>query len=403
MTARAVPWVAPVFYGAVLLVGVLTSDGPGWSLAGFALGSIVLLALELLERRLPPSSRTATAMLAARVVVTAGVILLDRAQIAQVLIVLIPFQAYFTLGRRVSLSLAGGFLAAAPVVLEVTEPGWRRDTEQVGDLLMLTLGLVMAVTMAAVAVEAHAGRARLEAAQHEVAELTASAERARLARDIHDTVGHHLTAIAVQLEKSAAFRDLDRDASDRALTDARQSARLALADVRGAVRALRETPGPVSLAGLLDELTARLSGSGPRVDAEVVGAQDGWDTEALTALFRVAQEGLTNAVRHARAQRVTVRVCFRADDAVLAITDDGIGMTTDGGSTPGHPVHRPADPPEVESLGPRPGGGAERGSGYGLIGIRERVQALDGRLDVRSAPGAGTTLTVRVPRSGVSA
>ena len=427
MAARAVPWVAPVFYGAVLLAGLTASGGPRWTLAGFTCGLVVLAALDQFERLRHPTGTpvaTATTLLVARVVSTAIVIALDPSQVSRVLIVLIPFQAYFAFGRLVSLALAGSFLAAAPVVLATTDPAWYRNVEQLGDLLMLTLGMVMAVAMAAVAVEAQTGRARLEQAQGELAELSAAAERARLARDIHDSVGHHLTAIAVQLEKSAAFRDLDGAAADRALANARQSARLALTDVRIAVRALREASGPTSLAARLDELAARLSGASLRISAELIGTQEGYDSATLTALYRVAQEGLTNTVRHANASRAAVRVCLGAESAELEVTDDGCGLPSGGGEGPGADTaaglaggaEARHEPSAVAASGPGSAGPAAVGlaadplarpepweprtwpAGYGLLGIQERVLALGGRLQVRTAPGAGTTLTVTVPR-----
>ena len=436
MAAPAVPWVATVFYGAVLLAGLTALDGPRWTLAGFIGGLVLLMALDLGERLRYPGRtpvRVAAALLATRLVLTATVILLDASHVSRVLIVLIPFQAYFAFGRHVSLALAGTFQVAAPVVLAVADPGWFRNPEKVGDLVMLSLGILMAVAMAAVAVEAETGRVRLQEAQGELAELSAAAERARLARDLHDSVGHHLTAIAVQLEKSASFRDLDRAAADQALSDARQSARLALSDVRTAVRTLRETSGPVSLAALLAELAARLSGPNLRVSSEVTGSPHGYDHATLDALYRVAQEGLTNAVKHASAGHAVVRVDLGADIAVLEVTDDGCGLPQPGPSAetaepaaatdapaalerpvaamagpadaviraaaavvrPDHDAGHDLDPGPIRNAPRRAGRAA---AGYGLIGIQERVQTLGGRLLVRSAPEAGTTLTITVPR-----
>jgi signal transduction histidine kinase len=222
------------------------------------------------------------------------------------------------------------------------------------------------------------------------------------------------------------------------LSDARRSARLALTDVRTAVRALRESSGPISLAALLDDLADGLSGPRLLVRASVTGSQDGYDSATLTALYRVAQEGLTNAVKHARAGRVSVLVSLGPEAAVLEVIDDGCGMPSPqaaagltapwraaplvAGEATGVTcpaagsvvVERPVAPavgrrpvpaqpdraaPATDRDDVTPGGAAVR-AGYGLIGIRERVQALGGRLHVRSAPGAGTTLAVTVPRTG---
>jgi signal transduction histidine kinase len=195
------------------------------------------------------------------------------------------------------------------------------------------------------------------------------AERNRLARDIHDGLGHHLTAIAVLLEKADTFRERDPAAADRALVDARRSARQALDDVRASVRSLRAETEPFRLAAALDDLVRRASDDGLAVRVDVAGDEARYETTALTALYRAAQEGITNARRHARASRVDVTVDLDPSRARLVVADDGQGF--------------PADR-----------------EGVGLTGMRERIGLEGGSVDVRSAAGAGTRLTVTIPRAG---
>ncbi|KUN30089.1 hypothetical protein AQJ23_05020 [Streptomyces antibioticus] len=370
-----VPWVSPLLYGAVLLGGLYYSaaglgDGPGllsWHTAGFVAALAVLAAVEAAGRRrsLPP-----VPLLLAQCVLTGAVVVLDASELSRVLFVLLPFTAYFALGRTAALALGALCLAGPLTGRLLTTRDWYRDTEYVSDLLMLAVGLVLAISMAAVAVGEQRARREVQEYAARVAELSAATERNRLARDIHDSLGHHLTAISVQLEIASEFAALDPHAAGRAMTEARQSVKLALGDVRQSVRALREeAPRPALSAALAG--WAREGGGGPRVSVAVTGEEDGYGTAALTALHRAAQEGLTNALRHARASRVSVDLRLADDGARLTVADDGRGFVP-----------------------------AETTTGFGLTGMRERVHLVAGSVDIDSAPGHGTRLTVLVPRGG---
>ncbi|MFF3374062.1 sensor histidine kinase [Streptomyces sp. NPDC002680] len=368
-----VRWVAPLLYGAVLVGGLYYAAaglgegrGPsGWRTAGFVAVIGALFALEAAVRRRPATRLPA---LLARSGLIVAVVLLDASGLSQVLFVLLPFTAYFAFGRTTALALGALCLAGLLTSYLLTAPGWYRDLEHVSDLLMLTVGLVLALSMAAVAVGEQRARLELQEYAARVAVLSAAAERNRLARDIHDSLGHHLTAMSVQLEMASDFRALDPDAAQRALNEARQSVRLALGDVRQSVRALRDEAVRPALSDALAGL-ARDGGAPPRVTVEVSGDEDGYGTAELTALYRAAQEGVTNARRHALASRVTVVVRLAGDAARLVVTDDGRGFAP-----------------------------ATAATGFGLVGMRERVQLVAGQVEIDSGPGAGTRLTVTVPR-----
>jgi signal transduction histidine kinase len=106
--------------------------------------------------------------------------------------------------------------------------------------------------------------------------------------------------------------------------------------------------------------------AGGPVSIDVSGDEDGHPLPVLTAVYRAAQEGITNARRHAGAGRITVRLAFAPDTVTLVVADDGCGFVPD-----------------------RPG--------FGLTGMRERIEEVGGQVDVDSHPGAGTRLTVSVP------
>lgn len=370
-----VPWVSPLLYGAVLAGGVYylaagLGEGPAlwsWRTAGFVAALVALFVLDLAERRW---SGARVAALFSRCVLTGVVVALDASDLSQVLFVLLPFTAYFAFGRKAALALGALCLAGQLTGFVLTAPGWYRDPERVADLLMLGVGLVLALSMAAVAVGEQRVRRELQEYAARVGELSAAAERNRVARDLHDSLGHHLMAVSVQLEIASEFRALDPDAAARAMEEARQSVRLALGDVRQSVRALREGTPPLSLSTALAGW-ARDGGAAPRVTVEVSGAQEGYGEAELTALYRAAQEGLTNALRHARASRVSVAVRLAEHGARLAVADDGCGFA-------------PADAT----------------GGLGLTGMRERVHLVAGSVDIDSTPGGGTRLTVVVPRGG---
>jgi signal transduction histidine kinase len=165
-------------------------------------------------------------------------------------------------------------------------------------------------------------------------------------------------AVGVQLDKAIAFRERDPDTADQAIRDARASGASALQDVRTAVKALREPS--------LQELGRRLEGDDLRITVETAQVPQ----EHGEVLYRAAQEALTNVRRHARASQAVVQLSKSGGSWRLVVRDDGVGF----------------EDAAVES-------------GWGLIGLRERVLQLGGTVDVASEPGAGTCLTVSLPAS----
>jgi signal transduction histidine kinase len=214
-----------------------------------------------------------------------------------------------------------------------------------------------------------------EARQHveelaaEVAQLAAANERSRLAREIHDTLGHYLTVIHVQLE---AARALVHSEPDRALLAVNRSQALAkdgLTAVRQSVKALRED---ARVEGIGDQLASIVDSARDetfRATFASAGAARPISAAAALALHRTALEALTNVRRHAAASRVAFVLTYRDDGRVhLRVDDDGRGAGTLTG-------------------------------GFGLVGIRERAEQLGGVVNYRSAPGEGFTLEMELPGS----
>jgi signal transduction histidine kinase len=194
-------------------------------------------------------------------------------------------------------------------------------------------------------------------------------ERRRLAGEIHDTLAQGLTAIVAQLEAAEQARHRPEQWS-RHLTQARSLARSSLTEARRSVRALRpEQLENASLAEALGELTCGWSQqSGIAAELETAGTEARAPADTEAALFRVAQEALTNVGRHARAAKVRLTLTYLDDMLLLDVADDGVGFDPTGDT-----------------------------GGYGLVGMRHRLAGVGGTLTVESAPGYGTTLNAAVP------
>jgi signal transduction histidine kinase len=204
-------------------------------------------------------------------------------------------------------------------------------------------------------------------------------ERERLARDLHDTVAHHVSAMAIRAQAGLATAQSTPGAAVDALRLIESEAALALAEMRAIVRVLRRnqppaegdhTPNP----GIADlDRLAEPTGAGPPVDVEISGDVTDLPATLGTAIYRLAQESVTNAVRHARqATRIEVRVT--ADDTAvrLVVRDDG---------TPARSAGSP---------------------GYGLVGMIERADLLGGTCAAGPNPVRGWTVTAVLPRAGAA-
>ncbi|HTW05664.1 MAG TPA: sensor histidine kinase [Streptosporangiaceae bacterium] len=212
-----------------------------------------------------------------------------------------------------------------------------------------------------------ATREELAGANHEAGML---AERQRLAGEIHDTIAQGCTSIVMLIQAAGSEIGRDPGAARRHLALAEETARENLAEARALVTAL----APAQLdGGKLDDALRRLANQaaallGGGADFEVGGSPRPLATTAEVMLLRVCQEALANVRKHASARRAWVRLSYHEDEVRLEIGDDGSGF----------------DP-------------ACANGGYGLRGMRARVAEAGGSLTVRSAPGAGTSVSVEVP------
>lgn len=216
--------------------------------------------------------------------------------------------------------------------------------------------------------EAH-GKLREFAVQAE--RLAAAQERNRVARDIHDGLGHNLTVVQMQIKAARAVLPSQPARADEVLAKAQSQAEEALLEVRRSVGALRDRQPAVPLPEALRTLAEQTSAAGVPTEVGVTGPTRSLHTEAEESLFRAAQEGLTNVRKHARATRAELVLDYSQPAVVrLEVRDDGAGTAGDG---------RAAQ------------------QGFGLLGVRERTAHLGGRMTLESVAGRGSTLRVEVP------
>ncbi|MEV4804122.1 histidine kinase [Nonomuraea sp. NPDC049421] len=205
-------------------------------------------------------------------------------------------------------------------------------------------------------------------------------EREQLARDLHDTVAHHVSAMAIRAQAGIATAATDPGAAVDALRVIEAEASRTLAEMRAMVRVLRRDQvaerTPNARLADLEQLAGRPSGAGPVVVLEIDGDLGGVPPSVGAAVYRIAQESVTNARRHARhATRIDVRVTVDDTSVRVKVSDDG-------DSTAGRSVIS---------------------SGYGLLGMAERADLLGGTCEAGPNPGRGWTVTALLPRSGPQA
>jgi two-component system sensor histidine kinase DesK len=245
-----------------------------------------------------------------------------------------------TLPVRVAIPVAAVLVAVAET-LPATVPGWTDDGYGLAVLLgsLATYGIRLAAER----------QGRLSLAQRELADLAVQNERARIAGDLHDILGHSLTVVAVKAELAQRLLDVDVDRARKELADLESLARDALSDVRATAMGVRG----ISLPGEIAAARAALAAA--NVEAELPGAADEVPSRNRELFAWTIREAVTNIVRHSRARHAQVRL----GPASVEIVDDGVGGPDQPGDGPDQP-----------------------GDGQGLSGLRRRAEALGARLTV---------------------
>ena len=338
---------AGVFCLSAVIEGLTRPDLPG---GGTAVLLVFLLAPTLLWRRSHPLLMVAIAFPATFVapLFTGGVPPEAR---SLAFLILLPYALLrWGSGREI----AGGVaIIVAKAVASVVAGQMPAGTALAG----------AAVTFAVAALGV-AMRYRASARQRELDQVRL-VERERLARDLHDTVAHHVSAMAIRAQAGLAMAESDPAAATDALRVIEAEAAKALTEMRTVVAALRSDDALPLLA---------FAGGTPPVDLDVTGDLNALAPAVGAAVFRLTQEAVTNARRHARhATRIEVRVATDDTSVHLQVTDDGEPIAE---TPPGH--------------------------GFGLAGMRERAQLLGGVCSAGPNPDRGWSVTATLPRTGTA-
>jgi len=347
-------------------------DAPATSL-WFTLPATACIALPLLgRRRFPFAAPAAVWLLAAVLSFVDGE--------------LVPFTASASIAGLIAAYLIGNrtdhvqawmglvLVVGAAAIVMANQPEYS-VAELVFTPLLFALGWLAGFALRERADQAEAAELRALQAERErdaAARIAVAEERARIARELHDIVAHAVSVMVLQVgavrHQLPEGRDEDRDA----LRGVEQAGRTALVEMRRLLAAMREegdeaelTPQP-GLDGL-DALADEVGRAGLPVRLHVDGEPFPLPPAIDLSAYRIVQEGLTNALKHARASQADVTVRYGERDVQLDIRDDGVGAA------------------------------AGDGRGHGLVGVRERVKIYGGEMTAGAAPGGGFLLSTRLP------
>jgi len=367
-------FIAVLAIQAMIVVAVRRDapDAPQTTL-WFALPAIALMVLPLFTRRRFPFGAPATYWL-----VAVGSSFVDGR--------LVPFPGgVYILGMATAFLLGNlrdslkarlglGIVVAGAAIIVYNLPG-HSAAEQVFIPLVFGISWLAGFALRERAEEAEAAEARADQAEREresAARLAAAEERARIARELHDIVAH---AVSVMVLQVGAVRhklpDALADEAD-ALQGVEKTGRAALAEMRRLLGAMRRDGDDVELMpqpGLdaLDSLVSDVEHAGLPVRVHVEGEPFRLPPAIDLSAYRIVQEGLTNALKHAHASHADVTVRYGSDELQIEVRDDGSG----GGRSDGH--------------------------GHGLVGIRERVKIYGGEMTAGAATDGGFVLKTRLP------
>jgi signal transduction histidine kinase len=366
--------------GLMLLAGIVQltvlRDDPGapTTTLWFCVPALIVLVMPLFARRwFPFAAPAAYWVIAAALTFVDGVLLawVDSLEVVGLASGLLL--GYLRDRRKAFVGL--GIVVAAMLILIWNIPGPQTWNWFIFITLRFVAAWVAGFALRARMEQAEAAEVRAVRAESEremAARIAVAEERARIARELHDVVAHAVSVMVLQVG-AVRHKLPDSLAEDRdALRSVERAGRTALAEMRRLLAAMRREgeevefvpqPGLDGLNALLDEVGR----AGLPVELHVDGAPLPLPRGIDLSAYRIVQEGLTNALKHARASRANVTVCYTPDGLQLEVRDDGEGSTTTDGL------------------------------GHGLVGIRERVKIYGGEMTAGAAPEGGFVLSTRLP------
>ena len=364
---------AAVFVTALLTQPELFQSGR-W--IAFTVGILIFGALADLTVRLMHRPRLSTWLLVSQGMVALALLPLSNFYIlAPMLTFITVSESQFVLPGRWANVFTAAVLGAIAALHGIAH-GWIAALQAGAGY---AAGYVFIIAFTRMAQREESAREQLELANRQLAEYAAEVERLatlrernRLARDVHDSLGHYLTVLNVQLEIVTKLMDADPPRAHEAALRAKELASDGLAEVRRSVAALRpspldDQPLPQAIRHLADDTRE----AGLIVSFEQTGSVRPLSPEIETVLYRAAQEALTNIRKHAHASTVGVQLAFDPETVRLRVHDNGIGRR-------------------------------EAQDDFGLLGLRERVTDLNGTVRAENHPEGGFLVEVSLPCGGVA-
>lgn len=311
-----------------------------------------------------------------RVGAVAFVQILDVTGTALSLVGLIPYYAFFAYGGVVSVIFT--FLLLGYFYTEIDTYG-SDITLGVGNLLFMQILSFLTYHAQQVTLknrellqDLHQANTDLQFAMDDIAELSIVEERMRLSRDLHDSAGHHLTAISIQLEKAVAYQSINEKDSMEAVVNARNSAGEALKEVRQFISGLKDNQDAFSFTEKAESLFESITREGRETVWAIEGDETLYPLHVRRNLYHSLQELLTNVEKHAEATKIDIGMKFGRREAVMYVEDNGVGFNSRRAlSRDGH---------------------------FGLHHLKERTANLNGFLEIKSEKQKGTRIKVRIPR-----
>ncbi|GGS84677.1 sensor histidine kinase [Streptomyces chromofuscus] len=374
-----------VLFGISLAGGMNTQENTGTDLPALVVPVTLLLCLVLTLRRRMPEK-----MLVLAAVVGAAQLALDVGRLPADFAMLVIVYTVAAIGARWAsrFALAGGLCAAPLAQIRWPEP----QTSVAGNIalgIFLTVPFALAWvlgdsirTRRAYFAQLEERAARLEKEREAQSKVAVAAERARIARELHDVVAHNVSVMVVQADGAAYVLDAAPDQAKKALETISSTGRQALAEMRrllGVLRTGEHQEGgeyvPQPDVRQIDDLVEQCRISGLPVDFKVEGTPRPLPSGVELTAYRIVQEALTNTRKHGGPNAgASVRLVYFDDGLGLLVEDDGKGAP--------HELYED--------------GGLD-GQGHGLIGMRERVGMVGGTLDAGPRPGGGFRISALLP------
>jgi signal transduction histidine kinase len=334
------------------------------------------VGLYLVERR--GTRRQLHLVLASMFAAGAGAMAVSRGEAVLLIVPLVTYGVLYLSPADVATLVAACSAVMVTIWISQAHP----IAQLVRELAVWTAALAFVIVISRMLLVQHKARTEMEALAGrlgdaneqlrvqaaEIGELAKVQERNRIARDIHDVLGHYLTVVHVQLEAAKTLFKREPETARAAILKAQALTREGLSEVRRSVSLLRDSSSTERpLLAAIEKLASECKADGIHAAVRLRGTPRALPEPVEITLYRAAQEALTNVRRHARASKLDIELAFASGSGIrLRVEDDGVGSDL-------------------------------LNQGFGLVGLRERAESVGGSMSVRSALGGGFTLEIELP------